>query len=146
MVEATKDVLPAFGEVKTPFLDTVGPVPKANELPGVGENKAAIESMFEELTPGMLAKQVFESNGSFVVLQLKDKQQPKMEEFDKTADRRVETLRSIRGAMLLETWLKEKCEQYQKDGKIEPMADLIRETDDKGNALPVSYRPCMSFR
>ena len=146
ILEASKDVLPAFAEVKTPFLETVGPVPKASELPGVGENKAAIDSLFDELTPGMLAKQVFESGSSFVVLQLKNKQQPKMDEFDKTADRRVEMLRAIRGAMLLETWLKERCEQYQKDGKIEPMAELIRETDDKGNPLPASYRPCMSFR
>ncbi len=145
-LEPSKDVLPAFGEVKAPFLETVGPVPKASELPGVGDNKAAIASMFDELTPGMLAKQVFESNGAYVVLQLKDKQQPKMDEFDKTADRRIETLRAIRGAMLLENWLKETCEQFQKDGKIEPMAELIRETDDKGNILPISYRPCMSFR
>jgi hypothetical protein len=124
----------------------VGPVPHATELPGVGENKAAIDSLFDELTPGMLGKQVFETNGSYVVLQLKDKQQPKMEEFEKSADLKIETLRAIRGAMLLEHWLKERCEQYQKDGKIEPLADLIRETDDKGNPLPISYRPCMSFR
>jgi parvulin-like peptidyl-prolyl isomerase len=146
ILEATKDVLPAFGTIETPFLEAVGPVPKATELPGVGTNKAAIESMFDELTPGMLAKQVYESDGSYVVLQLKDKQQPKIDEFEKTADQRIETLRSIRGAMMLQTWLKERCEQYQKDGKIEPMADLIRETDDKGNPLPASYRPCMSFR
>ncbi|MFN0250102.1 MAG: peptidylprolyl isomerase, partial [Kofleriaceae bacterium] len=145
MVEATKDVLPAFGTVATPFLEAVGPVPKASELPGVGANKAAIESMFDELTPGMLAKQVYESDGSYVVLQLKDKQQPKMDEFEKSADQKIEMLRSIRGAMMLKSWLKERCEQYQKDGKIEPMADLIRETDDKGNPLPVSYRPCMRF-
>lgn len=145
-LEATKDVLPAFGEVKKPFLQSIGPVPHASELPGVGDNAAAIESMFDELTPGMIAKQVFESNGSYVVLQLKDKQQPKMDEFEKTAERRIETLRAIRGAMLLENWLKEKCEAYEKDGKIEPMKELLRETDDKGNPLPISYRPCMSFR
>jgi len=145
-IEASKDVLPSFGEVKTPFLETIGPVPHANELPGVGENKAAIASMFDELTPGMLAKQVFESDGTYVVLQLKDKQQPKMDEFDKTADQKVETLRAIRGAMLLENWLKTQCEAFEKDGKIEPLAELIRETDDKGNPLPQSYRPCMSFR
>ncbi len=145
-LEQSKDVLPAFGEIKTPYLETVGPVPHAPELPGVGENAAAIASMFDELTPGMLAKQVYESDGSYIVLQLKDKQTPKMEDFDKSADAKIETLRAIRGAMLLENWLKERCEQYQKDGKIEPMAELLRETDDKGNPLPVSYRPCMSFR
>jgi hypothetical protein len=145
-VEASKDVLPAFGEIKPPFLESVGPVPHANELPGVGDNKAAIDSLFEELAPGMLGKQVYEADDGYVIVQLKDKQQPKMDEFDKTADQKIETLRAIRGAMLLENWLKTTCEQYEKDGKIEPMADLIRETDDKGKALPVAYRPCMSFR
>jgi hypothetical protein len=42
--------------------------------------------------------------------------------------------------------MKDRCEQLVKDNRITPNPELLRETDDQGKLLPVSYKPCMSFR
>ncbi len=141
----SKDVLPAFGEVK-PKVMSHGPSPRMKSMPGLGSSDAAVAAIFGELTPGMLAKKVYESDGNYIVLQLKAKDAAKVTEFDKTADTSVTELREVRGRALLEDWLRTRCEQLAKDGKIKPMADLVKESDDQGKPLPAVYRPCMSFR
>ena len=103
--------------------------------------------MFDELSPGMLAKQVYEADGNYIVVQVKAKDAPKVADFDKIADAQVTELRKLRGQALLEDWLKTRCEQLDKEGKIKPMADLVRERDDQGKPLAARcIDPCMSFR
>ena len=68
---------------------------------------------------------------------------PDRKAFEKEADRLIEELRTERGRAFVEEWLKDRCEKLSKDGKIKPNPGLIREFDDKGNALPVTYKPCM---
>jgi parvulin-like peptidyl-prolyl isomerase len=145
-IVASNDVLPAFGEIKKPSVTSYGPVPRMKELPALGGDKDAINAVFDELSDGMIAKRVYEHNGTFLVLQLKAKAQPKVEEFDKVADQEINELRQLRGYFALESWLKDRCVTLAKDGKIKPMADLIRESDDAGKTLPVVYQPCMTFR
>ena len=111
-----------------------------------GASKEAQAALFDELTPGMLAKKVYEGDGAFVVVQLISKSDPKAEDFNKDADRMIEELRGERAIAFVEDWLKERCEKLAKDSKIKPNPGLIRESDDKGNPLPVVYRPCMSFQ
>jgi hypothetical protein len=94
----------------------------------------------------MLAKKVYEGDGGYAVVQLISKSQPKVEDFEKDADRMVEELRAERAQQFVEEWLKDRCEKLAKDQKIRPNPGLIRETDDKGNPIPTQYRPCMSFR
>jgi peptidyl-prolyl cis-trans isomerase D len=141
----SKDELPAFAPVK-PKVIGHGPTPRQKAMPGVGTSESAISAMFDELSPGMVAKKVYESDGNYIVLQVKAKDAPKVADFDKIADAQVTQLRALRGRALLEDWLKSRCEALAKDGKIKPMAELIRETDDAGKPLPPVYRPCMSFR
>jgi hypothetical protein len=78
-------------------------------------------------------------------VQLIARSQPKVEEFEKDADRMVEELRAERAQVFVEEWMKERCEKLAKDNRIKANPGLIRETDDKGNPLPAKYRPCMSF-
>jgi hypothetical protein len=94
----------------------------------------------------MLAKKVYEGDGGFVVMQLISRASPKVEDFDKDADRLVEELRQARAQAFLEEWLKDRCEKLAKENRIVPNPGLIRETDDAGKPLPVAYKPCMSFR
>ncbi len=114
-------------------------------MSGIGSSKEASTALFEELTAGMLAKRVYEGDGAFIVLQLITKSEPKSQDFDKEGDRLVEELRQARAQAFIEEWMKTKCEQLVKDGRITPNAGLVRETDEAGKALPVSYKPCMSF-
>jgi hypothetical protein len=146
MIEASKDVLPPFGDVPKAKLNRLGPSPRETKMPGVGGSKAAIDALFEELAPGAVAKTVYEGEGgAYVVLQLINRAQPKVEEFDKIADAEVLRMQDARGKAALGSWLKDRCETLAKAGKIKPALDRIRETDDKGNPAPTVYHPCMYF-
>jgi hypothetical protein len=146
MIEASKDVLPQFGEIPKPKLNRLGPSPRQTRMPGVGSTKPAIDALFDELAPGNLAKQVYEGDaGTYVVLQLINRLQPNAAEFDKIADAEITRMQEARGKATLREWLKGRCETLNKAGKIKPAADRIRETDDKGNPTPTVYRPCMYF-
>lgn len=146
-VAPSTDKLPEFGEVKKPTVSRFGPAPRQSNMEGIGTNKAAARALFEELSPGMLAKQVYEADGGFVVMQLIARSEPKVEDFEKDADRLTEELRAERARAFVEQWMKERCEALAKDEKIQPNPTLIRETDDDGNLLPTTgYRPCMSFQ
>jgi parvulin-like peptidyl-prolyl isomerase len=145
-IAASSEVLPAFGDVQKPHVATFGPMPRMKELPGIGDNKDAIAAVFDELSVGMVAKPVYEHDGTFFIVQLKDKQAANLTDFDKVAEQQVDQLREVRGHFLVESWLKDKCEALAKEDKIKPMRDLVRETDDAGKPLPQEYRPCRSFR
>lgn len=141
----SKDQLPSFGEVRKPFLETWGPVPRASNLPAIGDNKEAIAALFTEMKDGNVSKQVYEVNGTYVLFQLKSKEAPNDADFAKDADEKIEHLRLVRGALMLEHWIGTRCRELARNGKIEPMQELIRETDDKGNPTPTVYQPCWSF-
>lgn len=144
----SKDVLPAFAtDMIKPKVVNNGPVPRLKALPAIGASKPAIDALFDELTPGMIGKQVYQSDdGSYVLVQLTEKAAPKVEEFDKVADQEIKDMRDLRAMIAVEQWLKTRCEALAKDSKIKPMPELIGESDDKGAPLPAVYRPCMSFR
>jgi hypothetical protein len=144
VVVASKDVLPALGEVPKAKVNRLGPTPRQAKLPGIGGSKAAINALFDELAPGNLAKQVYEGEGgTYLVIQLINKATPKVEDFDKTADAEIARMTEARGRAAVHEWLKGRCETLTKANKIRPAPERIRETDDKGNPAPTVYRPCM---
>jgi hypothetical protein len=145
-VTPSTDTLPAFDTVKPPSVTRFGPAPRSPSMSGLTGSPAAVAALFDELSPGMLAKKVYEADGGFVLVQLISRSSPKVEDFEKEADRLVEELRANRGQAFLEEWMKERCEKLVKDGRITPNAALIRDFDDAGKPLPVTYRPCMSFQ
>jgi phosphohistidine phosphatase SixA len=82
----------------------------------------------------MLAKRVYEGDGGYAVVQLITRQDPNTAEFDKDADRLVAELRQARAQAFVEEWMKTKCEQLVKDGRITPNAGLVRETVEQVGA------------
>lgn len=141
----SKDQLPAMAEVEKPHVQRFGPVPRATQMPGLGNSKAAQDAVFDELEVGRIGNKVYEANGDFIILQLEGRQKPNIADFDKDADRRVADLRDQRAGAFLEGWLKERCERLAKDGKLRANPELIAEHDDQGRLLPTQYRPCISF-
>jgi hypothetical protein len=138
------DVLPQFGEVPKPKVNRIGPAPRQAKMPGIGSSKAAVDALFDELTVGSIAKQVYEGDGNtYVVLQLVEKATPKVEDFEKTADTEIARMQEARGKAAIHEWLKGRCQTLTKANKIRPAADRIQETDDKGNPAPTVYHPCM---
>jgi hypothetical protein len=145
-VTATSDVLPPMGSVAKPKVNKFGPAPRQGTMQGLGHAKAAIEALFGELTAGAVAKQVYEGDaGAYILVQLIERSQPKVADFDKTADADLTRMRDARGKAALHDWLKGRCAALDKANKIQPNADRVRETDEKGNPAPRVYKPCMYF-
>ncbi|TMQ24032.1 MAG: peptidyl-prolyl cis-trans isomerase [Deltaproteobacteria bacterium] len=143
-IVASSDQLPQFGDVPKAKVNHFGPVPRQEALPGIGKSKPAIDALFDDLSPGNLAKKIYEGDGgSYLVLQLTNREQPKVEEFDKIADAELARMQQARGKAAVHEWLKSRCETLTKAGRIRPAAERLRETDDKGNPVPTSYHPCM---
>jgi hypothetical protein len=140
-VEASKETLPQFGEVEKPKIQSFGPEPRKATLPGL--NKDLTTVVFDELSAGMLAKRVYEVDGGFVLVQIANKGQAKVEDFEKDAERYISRLQLVRGWAAAEEWIQERCKALSKDKLIVPMKELVSETDDKGNAAPQVYQPCM---
>jgi hypothetical protein len=146
VVEASKDVLPAFGEIPKAKINRLGPSPRQAKMPGVGGAKGAVDALFDELEPGAVGKHAYEGDGgNVVIVQLVARSQPKVEDFEKTADAEIAQMQQARGKAALGQWLKNRCDTLTKAGKIKPASDRIRETDDKGNPAPTVYHPCMYF-
>jgi hypothetical protein len=143
-ITASSDVLPQFGEIAKPKVNRYGPAPRQDKMQGIGGSKPAIEALFDELAAGNLGKKIYEGDGgSYVVLQLINRSQPKVEDFDKTADAEIARMQQARAKAAVHDWVKGRCETLTKAGKIRPAAERIREVDDKGNPAPTVYHPCM---
>lgn len=146
LMKPSADVLPQMSEVPAPNVRRGGPTPRSTRLPELGTSKLAARAVFDELAAGELAKQIYQVDDGYVVVQMIERLSPKMEDFDKDADQRIRGLRDQRGADVVESWLKERCEQMAKENRIKANAALTRDMDEKGNLGPSYYRPCMSFR
>ena len=145
-IVASKDVLPQFGDVAKPQVEQFGPTPRQSKLPGVGGSKPAIEALFDELAIGSVAKRIYEGDGgNYVLVQLTQRVQADVTAFEKNADAEIQRMRDARARAALLDWLRFRCEALKKSNRIRPAAELIRETDDKGNPAPTVYRPCMSL-
>jgi parvulin-like peptidyl-prolyl isomerase len=141
-VVATKDQLPAFGTVEKPKIAHFGPESRKVTLPGLSKELTGV--VFDELSAGNLAKRVYEVDGNYVLLQISNKAQAKVEDFEKDADRYISRLQLVRSYAAVEDWIEERCKALQKDKKIVPMKELVRETDDKtGKETAQVYQPCM---
>jgi len=145
-IVASKDTLPLMSDVTPPHVNRYNNKTRAKQMNGLGASKEAIAAVFDELQPGQLATRVYEGEGgAYVVVQLVQRNQPNVADFDKDADRRVAELRTARANAFLDSWLRDKCETLAKANKIKPNPELLVERDDQGKVLPVTYKPCMTF-
>jgi hypothetical protein len=144
-VVPSKEQLPAFADLPKPSLKKFSPLPRLPQLPGIG--KELVPVVFDELTAGMLAKRVYEVDGSYVLVQVTTKGEASMDDFEKDAPALVGRMRMTRAAFLIEDWLKAKCQQLDKDGKITVPEEFKsgKTTDDEGKPV-AQYRTCMTFR
>ncbi|MDQ3341439.1 MAG: peptidylprolyl isomerase [Myxococcota bacterium] len=141
-VEATKDQLPQFATVEKPKIVHFSSESRKSTLPGLAKEMTPV--IFDELSAGMLAKRVYEVEGNYVLVQVTNKTQAKVEDFEKEADRYVSRLQLVRSYSAVEDWIEERCKALHKDKKIVPMKELVSESDEKtGKPAPQVYQPCM---
>jgi hypothetical protein len=140
----TSDQLPAFGDASKPQLQSIGPETRKPVMPGLDAESTKL--LYDVLQVGKVHQQVLEVNGNYVVLELTDRGDPKAEDFEKQADAMLAAMNAARGQQLVDDFVMTKCKQLQKEDKLHPAASLIAEFDDKGNAVPTTYRPCTNMR
>lgn len=143
-IEPTKDELPKFADIPKQSAKKFGPYPRVPQLPGIG--KELVPVVFDELSAGMLAKRVYEVDGNYVLVQVTTKGEASMEQFDKDAPAIVGQMRMMRAMNLVDDFLKSRCQQLEKDGKITVPADLKQAATDDNNKPVQTYRACMTFR
>ena len=144
-IKASADKLPEFPGVELPKVQEKGPSPRVEKIAGITNGKDIATALFDELSPGDVGKRVYEADGAYVVIQLKARNIPKVEDFDKSGDNDVAEMRARRQAIVVNDWLRDHCEAALKAGKIIINPDLLSERDDKGNAVPTTYQPCFSL-
>src|SRR4029078_7462658 len=102
-------------EADTPRVSRFAPSPRQSPMQGVGTSKAAVDTLFDELSAGSVAKKIYEGDsGTYVVVQLINRAQPKVEDFDKTADAEIARMQEARGKAALYGWLRSRCEALTK--------------------------------
>jgi hypothetical protein len=139
--------LPPMATVAAPISRRIANRQRDERLPELGTSKPAIKALFDQLAPGELAKTIYEADGDYALVQLIERNSPKMEDFDKDADLRMRTLRARRAQEMLESWLKQGCEAAVKAKKLKPNAAFTSNVDEKtGKVLPSYYTPCFTFR
>ena len=136
------DVLPAFGTVALPKVHRHGPYPRMPQLPTAG--KEGTRAMFDEITAGKPANRVYETDGSYSVLEVIEKGEPKVEDFEKDAAKHIAELRRARAAAALIEWAKTRCEQLKKEEKIKPAPRYVVERGEDGKNVQ-TYQPCANY-
>jgi hypothetical protein len=152
-IAQSTDVMPRFDAIEPPHVSEQGPMPRASKAGGIG-GKDIIEAAFDQLTPASqgdilasLSTRIFAGDdNSFVIIQLKDRHQANVAEFDKDAEHVLAEMRHRRSEAAVADYLKARCEALAKSNRIKANQELVREHDDNGNPLPSGYRPCMSFQ
>lgn len=151
-VDVGDGVTVQVADVKPPVVDSFGPVPRYGTRTPLGDSAEIARALFDELTDGQVAKQVYEVKGgpigappSAVVLQLKHKTLADATEFEKNAEKHVADLSAAMGQRYLQAWLRSRCVALRDKGQIKPHRDLITPVDENGNRLPVTYRACQSL-
>jgi len=146
------DVLPKLGEVPTPVVDSFGPFSRYGTRTPVGDSPEIARALFDELTTGELAKQVYEvkmgavdAASSYAVLQVTSKQLADTKEFDKNVALHITNLTTELGAEYLNDWLRTRCFALAAKGQIKPATNLITPLDDEGRRMKIVYQPCESM-
>ena len=134
--------LPAI-EIDPPGLESIGPAPRpVDTLAGLGRGKELVTALFETLSEGQVAGQVFEVSepDGFVVVQLLDRSEADLDKFDAAEMR--ERLLLPRQIRVLTDWIKSRCEAAAKAGEIGVNTDYLVYDDDKP---PMPYSACANI-
>ncbi len=151
LLKPSSEQLPAIGKLDPPTAESFGPLSRSKRTP-LGESDELNRALFDELASGMIAPTIFEvretktsPSPKFAVIQMTNKELADVAEFEKQADAYIASLAKQRGGELLRAWLAERCTALAARGKIKPAAEFINRKDEQGNALKVTYKPCMTL-
>lgn len=142
-VPADIEDVPVPLDLVTPEVRRVGPFTRDPEgmLLGVGKSEELMGALFTELTSGQLAEQVYEVSETFVVVQLVSRQEPNLEDFEKSRTDRVQNLGLERGYRNLRTWVQSRCEAMVAARQVGINRELMNQLATENEGDEFTYQP-----
>ncbi len=140
------DGLPRPASLKMPKIQNQGPfVRDVKTIPGLGESKQAMQAIFEGLEIGQVAPGVFEIGNDYVIIELAAQTDPDLDQFTKDEPQLLQQARLEKANDVLGQWLKDRCTEVAKGGHIQVNQTMLQVTNDQGQTVPGSYKPCQFF-
>ncbi|MCG8422254.1 MAG: peptidylprolyl isomerase [Proteobacteria bacterium] len=141
--QPAKEIVIPEGVAK-PKLQRIGPFTREPEglIRGLGSSEKLVEAIFDELSAGQLAAEVYEVGSDFVVVQVLERKNPDLSEFDQQRqDSLVRQIAEARGVETYRRWLQERCSSMAEEilnGVNRAVLQAMSENADQ----PFRYQPC----
>jgi parvulin-like peptidyl-prolyl isomerase len=126
-----------------PLLESVGPAPRGEFLAGVGRSKELLDDLFDRIEVGKVSDRVYKVSDSdgFVIVQLTDRQDADLAQFEKRKARLQEGLALQKGIELLYHWVQRRCREVTEAGMVEVNPSFLSEPDQT-EKKKASYQTC----
>lgn len=132
---------------EAPKTRTYGPFTRSTEgVPGLGKSTAMMAAVFDTLATGQLGEAVYDIEDDFVIVQMVNRAEPNLEDFQRDVAAKIDTMGVERGQKLLREWVFERCKRARDSGEIDVNPLHLEETDESGRKIPVTYKACESLQ
>jgi parvulin-like peptidyl-prolyl isomerase len=132
-------------DIEPPKLEKIGPAPRpADSLAGIGRSPKLVTALFETLSEGEVAGEVFEVEDpdAFVVVQLIDRAEADLDRYEDVAEETRQRLELVKQIEILTRWIRTRCEAAAKAGSIGVNTSYLVYDDDKP---PFQYSACSNI-
>jgi peptidyl-prolyl cis-trans isomerase D len=145
------EAIPRPRDMAAPKVRRVGPLQRDadGEIGEIGESKELMELVFDKLSAGELAPQIYEVDSSFVVVQVVERKNPDWNQYDEDEQARMlRMLVSDRGYKMYDDWIERRCRDLATAGKIRVNQALLDQVvpDPDDDQAPFQYQACGTLR
>ncbi len=135
--------LPVEPDLVKPKVREVGPFTRDPEgvIRSIGKSQALMSALFDDLSAGELAPQLYEVGESFVIAQLVSRDEPNLADFEENRVERVQNLSFERGFRNLRAWIESRCSALIDAQAIGINTPLMNQLGTENEGDEFSYRP-----
>ena len=105
----------------------------------IGDSPELAKAAFDLKADAPLAGP-FDIAGSFVIVRLKERKDPDLQELEKKKDELLRDAELVKWNEVLTSWVKSRCQQEKSAGKITVNRSILKYDDTQA---PTSYEPCV---
>lgn len=137
------DAAESDSSVAKPSLQSVQNTTRNGDfIAGLGRSQEVVDALFNDLSIGSLGSQVYEVEESdgYVVVQLTDRTEADMDQFQERAEALQTTLSRVKGQELFNQWVLDRCNTLKKKGKVRASQSLLTSGDKR-----IPYEPCTTI-
>ena len=113
----------------------------AKSVPGIGDSSEVVSAAFDLTLEAPLANQLFEVRGDYYVVQLKERDEPNINEFDEKKVELTETLLATKRASVLKQRMSDFVAEALASGAIERQIFAAQPTPSRAPVSPAADTP-----